>query len=58
MTENSNPIDHEDPRVEALQAAYDRGASDNEVAPMWEARHALLAGTASARGHASDINDI
>jgi len=28
----------------ALQAAYDRGASDAEVAPMWVAREALLAG--------------
>jgi hypothetical protein len=30
-------IDH------ALQAAYDRGASDAEIAPMWVARDALLA---------------
>ena len=28
----------------ALQAAYDRGASDAEIAPMWVARDALLAG--------------
>lgn len=27
----------------ALQAAYDRGASDAEIAPMWEARDALVA---------------
>ena len=27
----------------ALQAAYDRGASDAEIAPMWVARDALLA---------------
>lgn len=33
----------------ALQAAYDRGASDAEVAPMWVAREALLAGTQSTR---------
>ena len=31
----------------ALQAAYDRGASDAEIAPMWVARHALLAGAQS-----------
>lgn len=30
-------IDH------ALQAAYDRGASDAEIAPMWVARNELLA---------------
>lgn len=30
-------IDH------ALQTAYDRGASDAEIAPMWVARDALLA---------------
>jgi hypothetical protein len=40
-------IDH------ALQAAYDRGASDAEIAPMWVARDALLAsvrpGNAPAR---------
>ncbi|MEO8365524.1 MAG: hypothetical protein ABI538_04885 [Pseudoxanthomonas sp.] len=33
---------------QALQAAYDRGASDAEVAPMWVARKALLAGIESA----------
>jgi hypothetical protein len=32
MTENSNPIDHEDPRIEALQAAYDRVNSWEETA--------------------------
>lgn len=26
----------------ALQAAYDRGASDDEIAPMWVARSALV----------------
>jgi hypothetical protein len=26
----------------ALQAAYQRGASDDEVAPLWKARQALL----------------
>jgi hypothetical protein len=31
----------------ALQAAYDRGASDAEIAPMWVARDALLAGISS-----------
>ncbi|MGH8027278.1 MAG: hypothetical protein ACREO0_11180, partial [Pseudoxanthomonas sp.] len=29
----------------ALQAAYDRGASDAEIAPMWVTRSELLAGT-------------
>ena len=28
---------------QALQAAYTRGASDSEVAPMWETRRALVA---------------
>lgn len=32
----------------ALQAAYDRGASDAEIAPMWVARDALLAGIQSS----------
>ena len=32
MTENSNPIDHQDPRVEALQAVYDRVNSWEETA--------------------------
>lgn len=32
----------------ALQAAYDRGASDAEIAPMWVARDALLAGVQSS----------
>ncbi|KAF1712979.1 hypothetical protein CSC73_01460 [Pseudoxanthomonas sacheonensis] len=31
----------------ALQAAYDRGASDAEIAPMWVARDALLVGLQS-----------
>lgn len=31
----------------ALQAAYDRGANDAEIAPMWVARDALLAGVQS-----------
>ena len=36
----------------ALQAAYDRGASDAEVEPMWEARDALLAGNdVASRAH-------
>lgn len=33
---------------QALQAAYDRGASDAEVAPIWAARAALLAAVQSA----------
>ena len=28
---------------QALQTAYNRGASDSEVAPMWETRRALVA---------------
>jgi hypothetical protein len=32
----------------ALQAAYDRGASDAEIAPMWVARDTLLASTRPA----------
>ncbi len=36
-------IDH------ALQTAYDRGATDAEVAPIWAAREALLAGSRSGR---------
>ena len=32
---------------QALQVAYDRGASDAEVAPMWVAREALLTGVQS-----------
>lgn len=39
-------IDH------ALQAAYDRGASDAEIAPMWVARETLLAGIQSTRAEA------
>lgn len=31
----------------ALQVAYDRGASDAEIAPMWVVRDALLAGSRS-----------
>lgn len=33
---------------QALQAAYDRGANDAEIAPMWVARDALLASLQSA----------
>lgn len=33
---------------QALQAAYDRGADDAEIAPMWVARNALLASLQSA----------
>ena len=32
MTENNQPIDHQDPRVEALQAVYDRVNSWEETA--------------------------
>lgn len=32
---------------QALQAAYDRGASDAEIAPMWVTREALLASIGS-----------
>lgn len=32
---------------QALQAAYDRGATDAEIAPMWVTRAALLAGISS-----------
>lgn len=42
----------------ALQVAYDRGASDSEVAPMWEARQDLLAANGSARVRATDANEI
>ena len=42
----------------ALQAGYDRGATDAELAPMWEARHALLAHGDTPRGHPAHINDI
>ncbi len=31
MTEDINPIDHQDPRLEALQAAYDRVNSWEET---------------------------
>lgn len=42
----------------ALQAAYDRGASDQEVAPLWDARAALLASLDAPRGSNADVNDI
>lgn len=32
---------------QALQAAYDRGASDAEIAPMWVARNALVGSSLS-----------
>jgi hypothetical protein len=32
MSENPNPIEHDDPKVEALQAAYDRINSWEETA--------------------------
>lgn len=36
----------------ALQTAYDEGASDDEIAPLWKARQALLPRHAAA----SDLN--
>ena len=42
----------------ALQVAYDRGASDSEVAPLWEARQALLVGNDDLRDGPSNPNDI
>lgn len=33
MSENTDPTEHDDPRVEALQAAYDRVNSWEETAP-------------------------
>ncbi|GAB3506945.1 hypothetical protein [Pseudoxanthomonas daejeonensis] len=51
-----------DPQVHAidraLQVAYENGASDLELAPMWEARHALIAQRQASRSHAGDLNDI
>lgn len=37
---------------QALQAAYNRGASDAEIAPMWVARDALVAGIRSGNSPA------
>jgi hypothetical protein len=42
----------------ALQVAYVRGASDSEVAPMWEARRHLLAALGNPRVRATDANEI
>ena len=54
--------DDVDPQVRAidraLQAAYEEGASDAELAPMWEARQALLAQHPAPGRDAGDINDI
>lgn len=36
---------------QALQAAYDRGATDAEIAPMWVTRAALLAGMPSSQAN-------
>ena len=41
MSENPNPIDHDDPRLEALQAAYDRVNSWEETAPPEKIREQL-----------------
>ncbi|MET0582342.1 MAG: hypothetical protein ABWX88_05295 [Pseudoxanthomonas sp.] len=41
----------------ALQAAYDRGASDAEIAPMWVTRDALLA-SARSGGDGLRLNQI
>jgi hypothetical protein len=41
MSENTNPIDHQDPRLEALQAAYDRVNSWEETAPPQKIRAEL-----------------
>ncbi|MEO6103278.1 MAG: hypothetical protein ABIP44_06530 [Pseudoxanthomonas sp.] len=38
----------------ALQVAYDRGASDAEIAPMWVARNELLADTRLRQKNAND----
>ena len=43
---------------QALQTAYERGASDDEVAPLWEARRALLVQHHAPRDGASNVNDI
>lgn len=42
----------------ALQTAYERGASDDEVAPLWAARHALIAQYDTPRDGALNVNDI
>lgn len=42
----------------ALQVAYDRGASDSEVAPLWEARQALLLGGGDGNAGPDRVNDI
>lgn len=41
MSENTDPAEHEDPRVEALQAAYDRVNSWEESAPPEKIRAEL-----------------
>jgi hypothetical protein len=41
MSEDINPIDHQDPRLEALQAAYDRVNSWEETAPPEKIRAEL-----------------
>ena len=43
---------------QALQTAYERGASDDEVAPLWEARRALLVQHHAPRDGASNVNEI
>ena len=41
MTESTNPPEHDDPRVEALQAAYDRVNSYEESATPEQVRAEL-----------------
>ncbi len=41
MTENQNPPDHDDPRLEALQAVYDRINSWEETATPQQIRAEL-----------------
>jgi len=41
MSDNPNPIEHDDPRVEALQAAYDRINSWEETATPDQIRSEL-----------------
>lgn len=41
MSENPDPAEHDDPRVEALQAAYDRVNSWEETAPPEKIRAEL-----------------
>ena len=51
-------VNHTEAGLLALQTAYERGASDDEVAPLWEARRALLVQHHAPRDGASNVNDI